>query len=148
MQDAAAEVGELGGLVEAHGGDAARGADDARVGGHDAVGVGPDLDLLGGERGADQGRREVAAVAAHGRDLAALRLADEARDDGHDAGLDLLGVQARILASQPGIGRAAPKVRSVTKPRSQTSNAWARRPFLVKKSAMTRALMRSPKLDA
>ncbi len=53
----------------------------------------------------------------------------------------------RRLASHPGTGRAAPKVAAVTKPRSNTSNACAGRPRRVKKSAMARTLMRSPKLD-
>ena len=53
MQDLRAEVGELGSLFKADGLDAQRVGADARVGGHDAVDVGPDLDGSGVEAAAD-----------------------------------------------------------------------------------------------
>ena len=46
VQHLGAEVGELGCLFEADGADAERVGADARIGGHDAVHVGPDLDGL------------------------------------------------------------------------------------------------------
>ena len=57
MQHLGAEVGQLGGLLKADDLDAQSIGADARIGGHDAVHVGPDLDGLGLERAADQARR-------------------------------------------------------------------------------------------
>ena len=47
VQDLGAEVGQLGGFLKADDLDAKRIGADARVGGHDAVHVGPDFDGLG-----------------------------------------------------------------------------------------------------
>ncbi len=107
VEHPAAEVGELGGLVEAHHGDAAGRLHHAGIGAHHAIGVRPDLHLLGAQGGAHQGRREVAAVATHGGDLAGLGAADEAGDDRHHAGLDALGDAAAHARppSRPGGAR-------------------------------------------
>ncbi len=64
MQHLGAEVGEFGGLFEADGLHAQGLGHDARVGGHDAVDVGPDLDGAGVESAADERRGVVAAAAA------------------------------------------------------------------------------------
>ena len=64
VQDLGAEVGELGGLFKADGLHAQRLGDDARIGGHDAVDVGPDLDGAGVQRAADEGGGVVGAAAA------------------------------------------------------------------------------------
>ena len=47
MEDLGAEVGELGGLLEADAADAKSVRTDAWVGGHNAVDIGPDLDGAG-----------------------------------------------------------------------------------------------------
>ena len=60
----------------------------ARVGGHDAVDVGVDLDLVGLERDAERASGRVTAAAAERRERARLAHALEAADDRHDAGSD------------------------------------------------------------
>ena len=85
MQHLGAEVGELGRLV---GGDA---RDRLGVGGHlgvhvhEAVDLGPDLDLLGLEERADHGRGGVGAAAAQGGGDPVPGGPHEAADHGHEA---------------------------------------------------------------
>ena len=83
MQNLGAEVGQLGGFFKADDLDAQRIGTDARVGGHDAVHVGPDLDGLGVERAADQRAGKVGAAAAEGGGDAGLVGGDEAAHDRH-----------------------------------------------------------------
>ena len=59
VQHLGAEVGKLGGFFKADDFDAQRIGTDARVGGHDAVDVGPDLDGFSGKRAANEGAGEV-----------------------------------------------------------------------------------------
>ena len=86
MKHLGAEVGELGSLFEADGADAQGIGADARVGGHDAVDIGPDLDGAGMESAADQGAGVVRATAAQGGGDLDLR-ADEAAQNGYLARL-------------------------------------------------------------
>jgi hypothetical protein len=53
VEDLGAEERQLGGLGERHRAHLLRAGHDPRIGGHDAVDVGPDLDLLRAERGAE-----------------------------------------------------------------------------------------------
>ena len=64
VQHLGAEVGELGGLFEADGPHAQGIGADARVGRHDAVDVGPDLDGFGVEAAADERGGEIRSAAA------------------------------------------------------------------------------------
>ena len=64
VQHLGAEVGQLGGFGEGDAFHAVAAGDDARVGGQHAVHVGPDLDLLGADARAHDGRAEVRAAAA------------------------------------------------------------------------------------
>ena len=57
MQHLGAEVGQLGRFGEGDRLDAMAAGQDGRVGGEHAVHIGPDLDLLGADSGADDGRR-------------------------------------------------------------------------------------------
>ena len=66
VQDLGAEVGELGGLFKADGLDAQGVGADARIGGHDAVDVGPDFDGAGVEAAADEGGGVVASRRGRG----------------------------------------------------------------------------------
>ena len=59
VQHFGAEVGELGGFVEADDLDAACIGTDSRVGGENAVDVGPDFDAVGTEASAEDGGGEV-----------------------------------------------------------------------------------------
>ena len=80
VDDPGAEVGELEHLLVAQPRDRQGVFDAPRVGRHHARYIGPDLDPLGVERGADQGRRQVGTAAAQGRRLAFRRAAEEAGD--------------------------------------------------------------------
>ena len=82
MDDLGTEVGELRRLAVADLRDGARALHDAGVAGHDARDVGPDLDLLGLERRADDRGRVVGAAPAEGRGGAARCRGDEALRDG------------------------------------------------------------------
>ena len=84
-----AEVGQLLGLVVADLGDDAGVGDLARVGGEDAGHVGPDLDLVGVERGAEEGGAVVGAAAAERGRRAVRGAADEAGDDDGLAGVEM-----------------------------------------------------------
>ena len=64
MQHLRAEIGQLGGFGERDGLHAMAAGHDGGVGGQHAVDIGPDLDLLGADTGADDGGREVGAAAA------------------------------------------------------------------------------------
>ncbi len=87
MQDLGAEVGELRGLFEADGLDAQGFGDDARIGGHDAVDVGPDFDGARVQAAADESGSVVRSAASK-RGSDAFRVgADEAPQDGRLAGL-------------------------------------------------------------
>ena len=83
VQDLCAEVGQFGGLFKADGLDAVGVGDDARIGGEDAVHVGPDFDGLGLEGAADQRAGEVGAAAAQGGGDAGFVGGDEAAHDRH-----------------------------------------------------------------
>ena len=85
VQDFRAEVGELGGFVEADDFDAAGVGADAGVGGENAVHVGPDLDAVGVEARAEDGGGEIGAAAADGGGDAGAVGADEAAHDRHFA---------------------------------------------------------------
>ena len=81
VQDFRAEVREFGSFVEADDFDAPRFGTDSRIGGEDAIDVGPDLDTVGAQAGADDGGGEIGAAAADGGgDSGAIR-ADEAAHD-------------------------------------------------------------------
>ena len=75
-----AERRELRRLIEANLLDESRTLHDARVGREHAIDVGPDLDGLGAQRGAEQRRTVVAAATSECRDDAAGRGADEPAD--------------------------------------------------------------------
>ena len=94
VQDLGAEVGQLGGFFKADDLDAQGIGADARIGGHDAVDVGPDFDGLGGERAADQGAGEVGAAAAEGGGDAGFVGGDEAA---HDRDLALVEERAQLF---------------------------------------------------
>ena len=84
MEDFGAEVGEFGGFVVGDFGDGLGFRDEARVGGFDAVDVGPDDGFGGIERGAEDCGGVVGAAAAE-RGLDAFGGGcDEAGDDGDD----------------------------------------------------------------
>src|SRR5882762_6283357 len=70
MQDLSAIISQLAGLLEAQGPYRLGRSDDSRIGGHDAVRVGPYLDLLRPQGGAEYRRRIVASVAAERGDIA------------------------------------------------------------------------------
>ena len=78
MQDLGAEVGELGRFGERQLRHEQRVGDHARIGGQHAVDVGPDLDLVDVEAGAEDRGRIVGAAAPERRRDAARRGADEA----------------------------------------------------------------------
>ena len=86
MQDLCAEVGEFRGLFKRDGFDTQSIAADARIGGHDAVDVGPDFDGTGMQCTAGERSGEVAAAAAERGGDAGGGCADEAAHDGHFAG--------------------------------------------------------------
>ena len=100
MQNFRAEVGEFGGFVEADDFDAARFGTDPGVGGEDAVDVGPDLDALGAQAGAEDGGGKIGTASSDGRcDAGAIR-ADEAAHD-----RDIAGIQQRLnFFLQLGVG--------------------------------------------
>ena len=64
MQHLGAEVGKLGGFFKADDFDAQGVGADARIAGHDAVYIGPDLNGVGGERSAKKRSGEVGTAAA------------------------------------------------------------------------------------
>ena len=86
VQHLGAEGGELRRLLVARRAQRARRRHDARVGGHEAVDVGPDLDPFGVERRAEQRGGEVGAAAAQRGRRAVDRGADEALGDRDPAG--------------------------------------------------------------
>ena len=94
MQHLGAEVGQFGGLFKADDLHAQRIGADARIGGHDAVDVGPDFDGVGGERAADEGAGEVGAAAAQGGGDAGFVRSDEAAHHRH---LGLVDERAQLL---------------------------------------------------
>jgi hypothetical protein len=87
MQHLGAEVGQFRGFFKADHLDSQGIGADARVGGHDAVDVGPDFDGFGVQRAADQRSGKVRAAAAERGGDAGLVRADEAAHDRHAAGL-------------------------------------------------------------
>ena len=103
VQDLGAEVGELGGLVEAQLRDDAGRRHHPRVGGEHAVDVGPDLDLVGGEPGPEERGREVGAAAPEGGGEPGRGGADEAADHRHEP----VGQQRAHERPQPLVGRLA-----------------------------------------
>ncbi len=97
MEDLGAEVGEFGGFFEADDLDTEGVGTDARVGGHDAVDVGPDLDGFGAQGASDQGTSEIRAAAAEGGGDAGFIRADEAAQDGDEAGVEV-GLDFEVAA--------------------------------------------------
>ncbi len=89
MQHLRPEVRELGGLAVREVRERERLGRDPRIGREHAVHVGPDHDLVGVERPAEDRRRVVAAAAAERRRDALVGGGDEAGDDGNRAGVDL-----------------------------------------------------------
>ena len=87
VKNLGAEVGEFGGLFKADDLDAQGIGADARVGGHDAVDVGPDFDCLGSQCAADQRAGEVGAAAPERGGDTGFVGADEASHDGNFAGV-------------------------------------------------------------
>ena len=67
VQHLGAEVGEFGRFFKADDFHAQGIGADARIGGHDAVDVGPDFDGIGGKRSTDKRTGEVGTAAAQGR---------------------------------------------------------------------------------
>ncbi len=109
MEHLPAVVRELAGLVERECLERFRAGGEARIGGHDAIHVAPDLDLLGVDRGAEGRGGVVRAVPAQRRDAPALRLADVASHD-----RELRQLQDVLLDLGVGLGqglRAAEVVR-------------------------------------
>ncbi len=88
VQNLGAEVGEFGGFLEADGFDAQGLGHDARVGGHNAVDVGPDFDGAGVQASSDEGGGVVAAAAPEGGGDAGFVGPDEAAEHGSLAGFD------------------------------------------------------------
>src|SRR5690606_10732892 len=84
--------------------------DDARIGGEDAVDVGPDLDLLRSEGRSEDRRGVVASAATERRDVLLLIAADIARDDGdligsRKGGADaLVDVRERTRGAEAAVG--------------------------------------------
>ena len=82
MQDAGAERRQFGGLDEADVVDWPRLWNDSRVARHHTFDIGPDLDFVGAECGAEQGRGVVGSAAAQRSRQSILGGADVAlRDD-------------------------------------------------------------------
>ena len=86
MQHLGAEVGQFGGLFEADDLDAVRVRTDIGIGGHHAIDVGPYLDGLGIQSGAEERGRVVGAAAANGGLNPVPGGADEAAHHGHASG--------------------------------------------------------------
>src|SRR5438067_6130789 len=78
MQYLGPGMGQFRGLVETDAGDKAGIGTEARVGGHDAVHVGPDFNALPVEHGAQQGGSEIRAAAAERGGRSLQRGANEA----------------------------------------------------------------------
>src|SRR5215470_8814354 len=62
VQDFGSEARQFGGFVEGHHGNAAGFRAEARIGGHDAVDIGPDFDAAGVESGANDGSAVIGAT--------------------------------------------------------------------------------------
>ena len=88
VQDLRAEIRQLRGFLERQPRHDVRRGDDARVGCHHAVDVGPDLNLAGVERGAEYGGRVVGPATAERRGHAGRRGSDVPAGDRHVAGGD------------------------------------------------------------
>lgn len=88
MQHLRAKIGEFGSFFKTDGLDPQRLRTNARIGGHDAVDVGPDFDGVSLQAAADECRGEVRTAAAERGGCALQRGADEAA---HDADLGLPG---------------------------------------------------------
>ena len=133
VQDLGAEVGELGRLVEAELRDDPGRRDHPRVGGEHAVDVGPDLDLVGLEPGAEERGREVGAPAPEGGGEPGRGGAHEAADHRHEPvgqqraherpqalvgrlavgeGRAVLGVRSRAGPARRAIGSRGPRPRA------------------------------------
>src|SRR6185312_1838587 len=99
MKNFRAEVGELRRFLEADGADAVRVGTDARVGGHHAVNVSPNLDRLSIESGAYDGSGEIGASAPQSRRNTFASTADETSHYGNlftiEQGADMMR-QAQI----------------------------------------------------
>ena len=108
VQDLGAEVRELGGLAERQARHELRIGDHARIGGEHAVHVGPDLNLLGVERRAEDGGGVIRPSPPERRRDALARGADEAsrHDDPIRQQADGRG-RPRVRASPRAEGRPA-----------------------------------------
>ena len=141
MDDLRSEVRELAGLGVGHARKEDRVRHVARIGGEDAVHVGPDVDLRGLEQRAEDRARVVAAVAAE-RGASPLPIAgDEARHDEprgdragqlrleRGAGLHPVDVRAeRVLVDDEQLACVEPGARRV--PRAQVRVEQLRAPHL------------------
>ena len=85
MEHLGAGIGQLGYLAIGEFLDGGGVRDDARIGGHHPVHVGPDPDLVGGQGRADQRGGVVAAAAAQGGGDPGVRGAEETGHDRDDA---------------------------------------------------------------
>ena len=141
IHDLGAEVRHLHQLVVGHRRDREGAADDARVGAHDAVDVGPDLDRGRVERGADQRGGVVGAAAAERRGFAGLGGGDEAGEH-----RDRVPARERLADARVALGRrtrAAPKRLSV-RISDRVSKAAAAMPRARNAAATSGADSRSP----
>mmetsp|Transcript_17606 Transcript_17606/g.66978 ORF Transcript_17606/g.66978 Transcript_17606/m.66978 type:complete len:402 (+) Transcript_17606:12-1217(+) len=97
VQHLGSKVCKLGGLLIGHFLDGDGGCHGPRVGGHDAIDVLPDLDLVQLASFRQDGSGKVAATASQRRDAAVHILADEASDDRHDVLIEAPEALAQLL---------------------------------------------------
>jgi hypothetical protein len=88
VQHPGAEIRHLGCLAIRHARQRARLLHQSGVSAQNAVHIGVDDDLLGLQRGANQGRRIIRSAAAEGRRYSLGRRGDESGDDRNDAGIE------------------------------------------------------------
>ncbi len=109
MQYLGSEIGQLGGFVEAHARHAASIRTESWIGGHDAVHVGPDLDPLGVQAGADDRGAEIGAAATQRGGNAVSRRADKSAHDRESAPPSSSGTSTAcrrwLVSSQSGVAR-------------------------------------------
>ena len=99
MQNLGAEIGELGRLGEGDRLHAVRFGHELRIAGHHAINVGPNLNLLRSQSGADNGGAEIGAAAAQRGGHAIFGRADESAEHRHSFRLD----QRRNLIPNAGV---------------------------------------------
>ena len=88
MQNFRAEPRQLGGLDIRNAIDHARAGDQARIAGHHAIDIRPDLNLICSDRCADDRRAVIGAATAERRGGAVSRAADKSADDRDEIALD------------------------------------------------------------